>query len=68
MDGRGMYSSNPDHQPCTGGGGATTEMCGRCLFTERCLEDTLEIETLLGEPRRGIFGGLTEVQRIHLHT
>lgn len=61
-----MYSSNPDEQPCTGGGGATQTMCERCLFTDRCLEDTLEIEYLLGEPRRGIFGGLTEVQRIRL--
>ncbi len=57
------YSTDVNQQPCALTMQATKEMCGRCLFTERCLADTLELEAMLGEPRRGIFGGLTELER-----
>lgn len=61
-----MYSADPRLQPCTGGGSPTKEDCGRCVFTEQCLEDTLDFERLAGESRVGIFGGLTPIERIHL--
>ena len=61
-----MYSTDPRLQPCTGGGAYTAEDCGRCLFKEQCLQDTLEFEELAGESRVGIFGGLTAQQRTSL--
>jgi hypothetical protein len=61
-----MYSTDPRLQPCTGGGAATLDDCCRCVFTEQCRADTLEFERLAGTTKVGIFGGLTEVQRIHL--
>lgn len=59
-----MYSTDPRLQPCTGGGAATKEDCARCVFTEQCLTDTNDFELLAGESRVGIFGGLTEIERI----
>lgn len=58
-----MYSPDRTSQPCQGGP-ATKTMCGACLFIEVCLADTVEYETLTGESRRGIFGGLTASERI----
>lgn len=63
-----MYSTDPRQQPCAGGGRRTVAGCAKCLFTDRCLADTLELEQLMGQPRAGIWAGLTEIQRIHLAT
>jgi hypothetical protein len=60
------YSTDVNQQPCALTLRATKEDCARCLFTERCLADTLELEELMGEPRSGIFGGLTQSERAQL--
>lgn len=38
--------------------------CAECGIRPMCLEVTEEYELMTGEPRIGIFGGLTEVERI----
>lgn len=58
-----MYSLDRTQQPCQGGP-ATKAMCGACLFVEVCLADTVHYETLTGESRQGMFGGLSIAERI----
>jgi hypothetical protein len=42
------------------------EGCNSCPIRVQCLTECLEYEALSGTTKRGVYGGLTEAERINL--